>query len=101
MNKLKQKFKSFFKWLWQQLKDWRTLILFIIVFIVMSASVWIWYVLGFILNNAWFYGVGSAVWLFWAGPFTPFIPLCIAITFGIKKLYLVLKERKKRHERKK
>ena len=31
-------------------------------------------------------GIASAYLVFWAGPFTPYFPLCIAITLGLKKL---------------
>jgi hypothetical protein len=66
---------------------WSCLWLFGIVCAVMSCEVWIPYIIGFVTNNAWWYGIGSACWLFWLGPFTPFIPLCIAITLGLKKLF--------------
>jgi hypothetical protein len=61
--------------------------LFGIVCALMSCEVWIPYLLGFITQNAWWYSVGSACWLFWLGPGTPFIPLCIAITLGLKKIF--------------
>ena len=83
-----------FKWIYRECKDWRTLVLFIIVFLIMSSEVWLLYILGAIFNNAWLIGVASACWLFWLGPFTPFLPLCIAITFGIKKLFNHRKKKK-------
>lgn len=74
------------KWLWQQLKDWRNLVIFVIVFIVLSCEVWVPYLVYFITGSKWWLAIGSACWAFWLGPFTPFLPLCIVITLGIRKL---------------
>lgn len=60
--------------------------LFIIVCIIMSSEVWVPYIIGIISGNGWWYGIASACWLFWLGPGTPFFPLCIVITLGIRKL---------------
>lgn len=38
--------------------------------------------------------VGSACWLFWAGPGTPFLVICIVITIGVKGLFNKVKEKK-------
>lgn len=89
-----RKIKDFFKWLWEQLKDWRTLIIFIIVLLVMYFPAYGFYVLSVIFKNAWLAGAATIYVAFWAGPFTPFFPLCIAITLGIKKIFQKLKKRK-------
>lgn len=92
---LKYIFISPFKYLVINLRDLTTWIIFIITFLVLSSEVWVFYLLGLITGNAWFYGVASACWLFWLGPFTPFLPLCIAITIGIKEIIIRWKKRKK------
>ena len=55
---------------------------------VMSSEVWVFYLLGVISWGSefskWCLGVASACWLFWLGPITPFLPLCIIITAFIK-----------------
>lgn len=89
-----QKIKSFFKWLWEQLKDWRTLVIFIIVLLVMYFPAYGFYILSIIFKNAWLAGAATICVAFWAGPFTPFFPLCIAITLGIKTIFLKMKQRK-------
>ena len=75
-------------WAKENIKDWRTAIIFIIVMAVMSSEVWVFYLLGVISWGSefskWCLGVASACWLFWLGPFTPFLPLCIIITAFIK-----------------
>ena len=94
LNKLWEKTKSLFIWIYQQLKDVKTFVLFAIVFVIMAAGVWVPYLLAIITNNTYLWGIVSAVWLFWAGPFTPFIPLCITITLFIKKIYTNINRRK-------
>ena len=88
-----RKIRNFFAKLFNSLKDKTNIIIFIIVFLVLSSEVWVMYLLYFITKNAWFLGIGSACWAFWLAPFTPFLPLCIAITFGVRKLYNKLTKR--------
>ena len=88
-----------FKWMWVNIRDWRTMIIFVIVVIVVSIEVWLPYLLSVITWGSdfskWCLGIGSACWLFWLGPGTPFIPLCIIITIGIKSLFDKIIEKRK------
>ena len=104
------KFKRFWKWvwffiafpwvwIWVNIRDWRTALIFVIVFLLVSSEVWIPYMIGFIAWNneplrLSMFGVGSACWLFWAGPGTPFLVICIGITIAIKGLFNKIKEKK-------
>ena len=92
------KFKRFWKWVWfliafpwvwvfYNIRDWRTAIIFGIVFLALSSEVWVPYLLGVIFNNNWLLGVGTACWLFWLGPGTPFMVICIIVTIGVKTLW--------------
>lgn len=85
--------KKLLKSIWKELKDIKTLIIFLIVLIIVGSSVWFPLLLGIITNDKYWYGIAGTVELFWLAPATPFIPLCIAITFAIKKI--LFKERKK------
>jgi hypothetical protein len=89
-----------FRWLWAECHDWRFLVIFIIVFVVMSSEVWVCYLLGFIFKDTAFgktmLGVASACWLFWLGPGTPFMPICIGITVGIKALFDKIKSKRRK-----
>lgn len=81
-----------FGWIWRNIRDWRTFIIFAIVFLVLSSEVWIPYILGFITWGTKFsktmIGVGSACLFFWnCVPFTPFLPLCIVITISVKSAF--------------
>ena len=86
MKKLWLKCKAFIRWILEQLKDKTNILIFIIVFLVLSSEVWIPYLLAIITGNKWWWGIGSACWAFWLAPFTPFLPLCLAITFGVRKI---------------
>jgi hypothetical protein len=94
MRKLWNKTKQLFKWLWQQLKDWRNLVIFCIVVVIVSCEVWVPYLLGIITGDAYWFGIGSICWAFWLAPFTPFLPLCIVITLGIRKIIDIVIRRK-------
>lgn len=86
MKKLWLKCKAFIRWILKQLKDKTNILIFVIVFLVLSSEVRIPYLLAIITGNKWWWGIGSACWAFWLAPFTPFLPLCLAITFGIRKI---------------
>ena len=97
MKKLWLKCKAFIGWILKQLKDKTNIVIFIIVYVVLSSEVWIPYLLAIITGNKWWWGIGSACWAFWLAPFTPFIPICLAVTFGIRKI--VDKIRKNRNKK--
>lgn len=95
MNLIKKLFKKvidLIKWIWRECKDWRTLVIFILVWLVMMSPVIVGYILYFITKNEWHLTYSNVVLVFWFGPFTPLIPICIGITFTIKKI-LRIKEK--------
>lgn len=87
-----------FKWLWVNIRDWRTALIFGITFLVLSSEVWVPYLIGLITLgtelSAWMFGAASACWLFWLGPGTPFLPLCIGITIGVKGIFNKISEKR-------
>lgn len=85
MERLKAKVKSFFWWVWRECRDWRTVALLGVVVTVVYSPVWGGYLLYALLGWKWAAALASTVLLFWAGPMTPFFPLCVAITLGIKR----------------
>lgn len=91
--------KAPFIWIKDNIKDWRTAVIFAIVLIVMSSSVWIPLLIGIITQNAWFYATAGTVFIWWQLPGTPFIMLSIGITIGIKSLFN--KVRRKREDKNK
>lgn len=107
------KFKRFWKWVgyfvafpfvwaFANLKDWRTIVIFAIVAVVLAGSVWIFYLAGIMCGGTntdtgkWLIGIGSAVWVWWLSPAgSPYILLCVSITIGIKAIFNRFKQRKK------
>lgn len=104
------KFKRFWKWVWYliafpfvwlfyNIRDWRTAIVFVIVFLIVSSEVWIPYLIGVIFwanepLRISMFSIGSACWLFWLGPGTPFLVICISLTIAIKGLFNKIKEKR-------
>ena len=91
-----------FKWIWVNIRDYRTAIIFVIVFILVSSEVWVPYLLSFVFWNnetirVSMLSVASACWLFWLSPGTPFLVICIGLTIGIKTLFNRLKSKKELH----
>lgn len=91
--KTKEKVKAGIKKTWDVFKDKTNITIFVIVNVVLSSEVWLSFLLAVITGNKWFWAVGSACWAFWLGPFTPFIPLCVAITFAVRKIYDKIKKK--------
>ncbi|HBF15792.1 MAG TPA: hypothetical protein DDW30_09000 [Clostridiales bacterium] len=84
-RKLWEKVKTFFRWIFDECRDWRTVVLLIAVIAVVYSPVWGGYLLKLIFGWNWAAVMATAVLVFWAGPFTPFFPICIALTLAIKK----------------
>lgn len=80
-----------FVWAWYNFRDWRTFVIFIIVVMVVGSEVWVPFLLGLILDNAWLLGIAGACEVFWMLPATPFLPICIIITIGIKEIFRKIK----------
>jgi len=85
-----------FPWVWllYNIRDWRTAIIFAIVLLVYSGSVWGFYLAA--LFCGWntteagrvLIGIGSSVWAWWLSPVgSPFILLCTFTTMGVKVLF--------------
>lgn len=85
------KAKQPINWIFDNIKDWHTAIIFMIVFLVVSCEVWIPYLLAILSWGTTFsktmIGVGSAMWSFWLLPGTPFILICISLTMLIKGIF--------------
>lgn len=67
----------------------------LIVEIIFWTPVWVPVLINFITGNPWWLTISGAVCLFWAGPFTPAIPLQLALIAAINKLIKKIKERRK------
>ena len=84
-RKLWEKVKAFFRWILDECRDWRTVVLLFAVVAAVYSPVWVGYLLKLIFGWQWAAVMATAVLVFWAGPFTPFFPVCVALTLAIKK----------------
>lgn len=75
-----------FKWIWLNIRDPTTLLIFVLVVLLVSCEVWVPALLAVILKQDYLLGVAAACWGFWLLPGTPFLPLCILLTMVIKSL---------------
>lgn len=92
---LRKKVVAFFRWIWGECRDWRTVVLLLAVIAVVYSPVWVGYLLKLIFGWNWAAVMATAVLVFWAGPFTPFFPLCIAITLALKRWWEKRKKKTK------
>ena len=85
ISNLKEKILRFCRWVWQECKDVKTFLLLLVVIAVVYSPVWGGYLLFLLFGWSWASVMASACLLFWAGPFTPFFPICIGITLVIRR----------------
>lgn len=83
---VKNKIISFFRWVWEECKDWHTIVLLAIVCLVLGLPVWGGYLIGFVFGYKWAIAVATVVWAFWMLPGAPFFALSVSITLIIKRL---------------
>lgn len=87
-----------FVWLFYNIRDWRTAVIFGIVVIVVSVEIWLPLLLAFITWGSDFskimLGVAGTCELFWLGPGTPFILICTFLTIAIKGIFNKIKNHK-------
>lgn len=93
--KIKKTVINFFKWVWSECKDWRTIVLLGFVCLVLGLPVWGGYLLSLIFGWEWAFVVASVVWAFWMLPGAPFFALSVSITLAIKRVYEKWTEKKK------
>ena len=84
---------------------WICIWLAVIAFLLWSASVWLWYVVAFVVGlntdtGKWLIGIGSGVWIWWASPVgSPFILLVTLTTIGMKEVWnKIIRFKEKRNE---
>lgn len=84
--------KKPFVWLFANIKDWRTAVIFGIVCILVYSEVWVCLLLGLLSWNTergkWIFGVGTTFAIWWLSPAgSPFLLICISLTILIKTLF--------------
>lgn len=88
-----------FVWLFYNIRDWRTFVIFVLVVVVVSIEIWLPLLLAFITWGSDFskimLGVAGTCELFWLGPGTPFILICTFLTIAIKGMFNKIKRKQK------
>ena len=85
IKKLINKLIEFVKWVWNECRNWKTILLLGVVCLVIGAPVWIGGLLWLIFGWKWALGMALACLAFWWLPGTPFFVLSITVTLAIKK----------------
>lgn len=92
--KIKERLKKVWTWLRKEVLN-KKMILWVII---AEAIFWSPCVAGVFLAlifNPWYWVIPTAYVAFWAGPFTPAIPIQIGLAYGLKKIAEAIKRRKK------
>lgn len=85
ISSLKEKFKKLWKWLRKNCLNREMIIYILIAELIFWSPVIITAILALVINP-WFWTATSAILLFWAGPFTPAVPLQIGLAIAIKSI---------------
>ena len=96
---MKEKIKKFWQWLRKNVLNKEMLIWIIIAEVIFWSPC---IVTGFlaITVSSWWWTAFGAIIVFWSGPFTPAIPLQLALAVALKKLWHVIKNRKNKKRKK-
>lgn len=86
---MKQRWYSFKQWFKDEVWQRENIVYFLIAELIFWSPV-IFCAIMAIFNSWWWTGVVLVIG-FWAGPFTPAVPLQIALMFGLKKLHKRIK----------
>lgn len=92
---MRNKLKRFWQWLRKNALNKETFVFFVIAELIFWLPCIVTGLFAVIINPWWWTAFG-AICAFWAGPFTPAIPLQLALTVGLKKLWSVLKNKRKK-----
>ena len=86
--------KDFFRWIWGQCKDIKTLLLLGIVSLVMYSPALVGWIVGFVFDVTWAWVAATAYAAFWMGPFSPFFLIAVTVTLSIKRVAEVIFKKK-------
>ncbi len=94
-NKVLKIFMDFFRWVWKECRDWRTLVLLAVVCIIIGLPVWGGYLIFFLTHWKWALIMATACLAFWWIPGVPFFALSVSITLAIKKIWEAITKRRR------
>lgn len=92
------KFITFVKDVLTQLKDPVNIVIYLLVLVAFFSPCIIGYAYTLITHRARGAAIATAYWLFWAGPFTPAMPIQFGITFALSKpVHKLIKHHQRKH----
>lgn len=97
---MRKKLKKIWKWLRKNVLNRQMILPAIIAEIIFWIPVWIPAILAVTISE-WWWTVTSATIVFWAGPFTPAIPLQLALILFVKKIIDYFNRSKKQNDKSK
>ena len=89
---MKEKLKKLWLWLRKNVLNKEMFLWFIIAEIIFWSPCIVTGLLAIIVDKRWWTAFGAII-AFWAGPFTPAMPLQFALAVGLKKLYDKIKRK--------
>ena len=93
-----RKLINLLKHLLHALKDPVNIVIYLIVVLVFFSPCIIGYTVTILTRNPAGAAIATAYWLFWAGPFTPAMPIQFAITFALSKpVHKLIRKHKRKH----
>lgn len=96
-QRVKNKLISLWQWLRKNILNKEMFLSVVIAELIFWSPVIVTGLLAIIINP-WWWTVCTAIILFWAGPFTPAVPLQIGLAFLIKKLSSAIKRKIKKNK---
>ena len=92
-NRIKNKLKSIWRYLRVNILTKDMILWVIIAELIFWSPVIVTAFLALVINP-WYWTVTSAIMLFWAGPFTPAVPLQIGLALALKGIYNKIRRKK-------
>jgi hypothetical protein len=74
------------KWLKENIFVKDMFLYILVAAIIFYIPTWVLFIYGFISGEEYLFGIGAGYILVWAGPFTPTIPVILAIAVFLKQL---------------
>lgn len=92
-SKMGNKLKKLWIWLRKEILNKRMTFWLLIAVLIFWSPAIVFAILAIFLSS-WYWALFWATVAFWAGPFTPAMPLQIGLAYGLKKLYERIKCKK-------
>lgn len=94
MKKMKDKLKRFWRWLRREVLNRKMIVWILIAEAIFWSPCIVAGTLALIISP-WYWSIVGGIMVFWAGPFTPAVPLQLGLAVGLRKLHeFIVRKRK-------